>query len=355
MLISNGFFGAERVVYNLLNSFLLEKKALDLHLIVNQEIVNNFSDLITKGIKIHNLGKCVVNNFYFGRFGAKEPTKKLSILLNQQKFDLINSHMLTLPQFYQEIFKAKISHVMTFHGNEIKNYLESKDFFYQVLVRPYFSRVLTKSNFVISVAQHLIKDLPERIKTKTKIIANGVDFDLFKPQTNIFQKENTILYVGRFIERKGVRELINVSKQLPQFNFLFAGKGPLENLIVGKNVQNLGLKSTKDLIDLYNQTTISVFPSYWEGCCLSCLEAMACQKPVIASTLGFDYVLHRQNGLVVQAKNEKELKKSIIMLMTDLVLRGKLAINARKTAVQSSWNNVAQQYLQVFQQAILEN
>ena len=49
-------------------------------------------------------------------------------------------------------------------------------------------------------------------------------------------KKDYILYVGRYDEEKGIRTLIQVAKDLPQINFVFAGSGPLK--VELKDIQN---------------------------------------------------------------------------------------------------------------------
>ena len=80
---------------------------------------------------------------------------------------------------------------------------------------------------------------------------------------------------------------------------------------------------------------------------------MACQKPVIATPLGFsEYMENEKDGIIIPAKDEKALKKVIIRLMKDKKLREKLSKNARKKALQHSWDKVAKQYLKVFKEVL---
>lgn len=60
------------------------------------------------------------------------------------------------------------------------------------------------------------------------------------------------------------------------------------------------------------------------------------------------------SGIIIPAKDEKALKDAIERLMNDEKLRKELEKNARKKALQYSWEKVAKQYLEVFKSVVRE-
>jgi 1,2-diacylglycerol-3-alpha-glucose alpha-1,2-glucosyltransferase len=54
------------------------------------------------------------------------------------------------------------------------------------------------------------------------VIRNGVDTDTFRPLQNIQPADDVILYVGRFLERKGILDLMETAKALPEYEFWLA-------------------------------------------------------------------------------------------------------------------------------------
>jgi glycosyltransferase involved in cell wall biosynthesis len=276
-------------------------------------------------------------------------------IIKKEKFDIIQTNMIISPEFYKLIFKFKIPHTIIFHGSEIKSFIESKDILYKLLFKPVFSSIFLKSDLLVSVGNEQIQNLSERYKEKTIVISNGVDSRVFKPLKSIKQKKNIILFTGRFIDIKGIKEIIGVAKQLPQYEFWFAGQGELEKEIIGKNVKNFGFQSTRKLVKLYNQATICIFPSHREGFPLCGLEAMSCGRAVIATPLGFsEYIGNGKDGIIIPTKDENALKNAIIDLMINEKKRKILEKNARKKALKYSWNNVAEQYMKVFKEVIKE-
>ena len=227
---------------------------------------------------------------------------------------------------------------------------------YSLFILHRIKRSLDKSLKIISVSKGLIQNLPREYKSKTVVIPNGVDPKVFKPLKNIKQKKDTILFVGRFIDIKGIKEIIHVAKQLPQYEFWFAGQGPLKNLINLPNTKDLGFKTTGELVKLYNQANICIFPSHREALPLSGLEAMSCGKAVIATPLGFsEYIENGKDGIIIPAKDELALKNAIVDLMTNEKKRKMIEKNARKKALQYSWDKIAERYMKVFIKIIKEN
>lgn len=102
------------------------------------------------------------------------------------------------------------------------------------------------------------------------------------------QKENYVLYFGRYSKEKGIATLIDAAKKMPEVNFVFAGKGPLENLLEGvSNIRNVGFQSGQELSDLIRKAKMSVYPSEWyENCPFSVMESQLYGTPVIGANIG---------------------------------------------------------------------
>ncbi|WP_026524229.1 glycosyltransferase [Butyrivibrio sp. MB2005] len=101
-------------------------------------------------------------------------------------------------------------------------------------------------------------------------------------------KEDYVLYFGRYSEEKGVRTLIEAAKRLPEIDFVFAGKGPLEKLLDSvDNIKNVGFKTGRELADLIRKAKMSVYPSEWyENCPFSVMESQLFGTPVIGADIG---------------------------------------------------------------------
>jgi len=341
LLISHGWGGAEETVYQLVKQYV--KLNLNVSLFLNDEMVDCFADL--KRLSIYRLGTTNCRNKLFILYSYFNMRRNLIKILKTQPFDLIHVHLGgSLQVYFGLVDKFKIPVLLNLHGSEIYNYYVRESLLDYWLIK----KMLEKVKVIISPSQWQIQNLPNNFKSKTVIIHNGINNQEFKP-LKVKKETKVILFVGRFIELKGISELIEVAKQLPHYRFWFAGCGPLAKLINLKNTDNLGFKNRKELIGLYNQATICCFPSHREAFGIAGLEAMACGRPVITTELGFsEFIENDKDGIIVEVKNTEMLRKTIVKLMENPQLRQQLGKNAREKALKLNWQEIAQKYSRIY-------
>lgn len=339
LIISNGFSGAEKALYNLLNNIHNN----ELNLITNEEIITNYSNL--QNIRIINLGK-----YYNGKYSFMNKTINSSKIIKKLDLDILIiflSH--SLPIYY--LLGNRQRTILNLRGEEIHRFINK----FKPVNRFFMSHALQKSDRIISVSKNQIKDLPDKYTKKMFIITNGVYLNKFKPITKIKQKKNVVLFVGRIIKDKGINEILYVAKQLPSYEFWFAGKGDLSKEINLSNTKYLGEKNSDELVKLYNQATICILPSYHEGFSNVGLETIACGRSLICTPDFSEYIENGKDGIIIPAKDEKALKDAIVDLMINEKKRKMIEKNARKKALQYSWDNVAKKYMEVFKEVLKEN
>ena len=124
-------------------------------------------------------------------------------------------------------------------------------------------------------------------------------------------KKDYVLYFGRFSEEKGIGTLIKVCKELPDVQFIFAGTGPLEEMVNGvSNIKNVGFQKGETLEKLIREARFSIYPSEWyEPFGLSIVESQAYGTPVVGANIGGipEIVKDEINGRLFESGNEKEL------------------------------------------------
>lgn len=353
LIISRGWAGAENALHNIISQMIHKNCAVSLFL--NEEIVKYYSDI--PRLKIYNLGKMHRGGRILNLYDYYRASKKLVQSLSKSGIDAIMLFLEGAIILYSRIpKKVRVPMILSLRGSEIDLY-NSEDLL-KYIKMPYLIfpiiKLLKEADVIHSHSSWQISKILKKYQNKIKIINNGIDTNTFK-SFKIKPKNNVILFAGRFTEIKGIQELVNVAKQLPQYEFWFAGQGPLSSLLNERNITNLGFKKTKELVELYNQATICVFPSWHEPFGNVGLEAMACGKAVIATPLGFsEYIENEKDGLIIPAKDEKELKYAIIRLMENPTLRRKLENNALKKAKQHSWVEVTDKYIKLFELALKE-
>lgn len=129
------------------------------------------------------------------------------------------------------------------------------------------------------------------------------------------------LYFGRISKEKGIVTLISVCKDLPEIQFVFAGAGPLENLVTGvPNIEYAGFKTGAELQNLIHNARFSIYPSEWyENCPLSVIESQAVGTPVIGSDLGGtkELIDNGKTGIVFKGLDKEALRNAIELLWND--------------------------------------
>ncbi len=128
---------------------------------------------------------------------------------------------------------------------------------------------------------------------KLHILPLGVDTHVFypEPEAQVTAEKFIILYVGRIDPLKGVQYLLEAFRRLhlPHAELWLVGPvveemKPLLSKYLGENVRYFGAKSHSELRLFYNRSSIVVFPTLLDSFGMVILEAMACGKPVIATT-----------------------------------------------------------------------
>lgn len=128
------------------------------------------------------------------------------------------------------------------------------------------------------------------------------------------------LYFGRFTREKGVETLLNVCRNLPQINFVFAGTGELAAEIDKlPNAKNVGFVNGTALQRLIAKAEFSIYPSQWyENCPFSVMESQIYGTPVIASDIGGipELIGDGYTGELFETGNQAQLEEKIKRLWT---------------------------------------
>lgn len=207
-----------------------------------------------------------------------------------------------------------------------------------------------------------------------KVVPNGVNLDIFKTNENKknIAKENIILSVGSFKERKGfdllIKSLIAVKEKISDIKcYLVGGSGEDSyfQFLVGL-AEKSGVKDSvvflrnipdNQLMDLYLKAKVFVLTTVsdefnFDGFGMVYLEANAFGLPVIGSydSGAEEAIKDGYNGFLTKAGDTEDIAQKIISLITDNDLRRKLSENAIEWAKKLSWDNIAKEYIKTYQE-----
>jgi glycosyltransferase involved in cell wall biosynthesis len=127
------------------------------------------------------------------------------------------------------------------------------------------------------------------------------------------------LFVGRFIERKGIDVLLVAFRHVGRGELWLAGDGPHRSLLEGEakgdpRIRFLGYADEGSLPDLYRQADVLVVPSFFEPWGLVVHEGLAYGLPVIATdqvAAADDLIDPGLNGYVVPAGSDAALASAM--------------------------------------------
>jgi len=133
----------------------------------------------------------------------------------------------------------------------------------------------------------------------------------------------------------------------------------LEELVLGMGMEDkvAFLERGDDgekMLSHYQKSDVFVLPSLNEKLSDDIKDAMSCALPVIATDAGSnkEFVCDGKNGLIVRDRNYNDLVEKIEKLILDKDLRLEMGRESRKIAESMSWENIAKEYLQAYEQLI---
>ncbi len=223
----------------------------------------------------------------------------------------------------------------------------------------YEKKALQNADALLSVSQYtadLTNELFELNRDFT-IIPNSIDIDKFSNEGSAKMEENTILYFGTLIRKKGALELPlifnEVYNQNNQVKLILIGRDasdiisgnsstwemmqPLFNSDAKQNVTYLGSVPYDKIKEYITYSTVCFFPTFAEALPVSWIEAMAMKKAIVASDIGWaaEVIDDGINGFLVHPSAHKLYADKIIKLLENQALRNEFGIEARKKVKQN--------------------
>ena len=205
---------------------------------------------------------------------------------------------------------------------------------------------------------------------KISVISMGVDLKTMFVNKIPFYDRKDLIYVGRLVEKKGVRYLIEafnkLSEKHPDIMLYIVGDGPERGPLTllasnNKKIVFIGSVNNNKLPEYYNKAKIAIIPSIvasdgdQEGLGLTIIEAMGCGCAVIASDLEAirDIIMPGNTGLLVKEKNPDEIAEAINYLLENTDATEKMAGNGQKYVREKfDWGIICSNYSKLIMEII---
>jgi glycosyltransferase involved in cell wall biosynthesis len=300
-----------------------------------------------EGITLHLIKqlKYPFLNWYFNRKHIQNILNKYII---QDQIDLVETQDWTGIAAY---LKLKCPLIVRLHGSDA--YFCSLEKRTQKLTNYWLEKKgLLNADHIISVSEFTAQKTKEifALKKSITVLHNGIDVNQFQPVETAIEK-NTILYFGTIIRKKGVLELAKafnkVIESRPNSKLILLGKDT-KDVFTGKSTISMFIdelsEKAKKAIEFVNEVPydevknylgsahVITLPSFAEAFPMTWLEAMAMQKALVTSNIGWanEMMVEGKTGYTINPKNTEDFAAKIIRILEDDTLRDNFGIESRK-------------------------
>ena len=216
---------------------------------------------------------------------------------------------------------------------------------------------------------HDLRKLRPKCPVPIRVIPEGVDpmFRQLPPNQRSIEILDQlgvckpyILAVSSLMPRKNFSALIRVYAQLVKHHSIphqlaLVGQPQWRSERLYSQVSSFGLESRvcctgyisdEQLVQLYNQATLFVYPSIYEGFGLPVLEAMACGVPVVTSNTTSLKEVAGEAAILIDPHDETDLSNGMLRGLNDQDLRASLIHSGFARTREFSWEMMTQQICQ---------
>lgn len=319
----------------------------------------------TKEIQLFDWSK----NVKIIAFNAKIYSIKEQI---EYPFIIPKCDVLWCPFFNVPLFRVKANKIVTtihdvYHLTDGASISFLKKKYAQLL----FNNAVEKSSLILTISEFSKSEILKFTKAnsqKIELVYCGVDrffFENSKSESNLKLPKNYILYVGNIKPHKNLVVLLNAYSTFSEefkkkYPLVFIGKrdgfitqdNKIQKIIDLNNLQKhitfTGYVEDYVIPQIYQEATLFVFPSLYEGFGLPILEALAARTKVISSNaaslpeVGGDAVIY------FNPKNHFELAKIIMDNIEDSINDKFLFAQRYKQLEKFSWKKSIENHLKAF-------
>jgi len=256
--------------------------------------------------------------------------------------------------------------VVTIHDVAFLTYPKSFSTFFRLYYRFIIPINIKRAEKIITVSQNSKYEIEKyypNAKGKVEVIHLGVD-SLFKRLGT--QKKKQILYVGSMNERKNFSSILRAYTMLNNSDYALlmvgnfssnfalddATKKLIESTKLNPNIEFKSNVDNDELVKIYNESMLFVFPSFYEGFGLPILEAIACGTPVVCSNSTSLSEVGGEAVVYCNPYNVNDIAEKMEMVLSDETLQQDMIDKGLNRAKQFTWEKAAKEHMRVFQEVL---
>ena len=237
--------------------------------------------------------------------------------------DVVYAHFLTFagPAAARAARAVRAPLVLTAHGTDVGNVERSR------LLKALTRRATNRASCVIAVSDwlrmRLVAEMPE-LADRTEVIDCGVDMALFRPRDAREARVRVgwdgeppyYLFIGTLDERKHVLPLVHAFTRIGEGSLAIVGTGPLRDELWDRpRVKLCGPVPHAQIAEWISAADYVCQPTDGEAFGQAVLEAMACERSVLATTRGGPpEFVPAAAGVLVDPTEEGEIERGLRQL-----------------------------------------
>lgn len=254
--------------------------------------------------------------------------------------------------------------VLKFHGSDLP-FLERPAGVWRLL-----SRLVVRGASVVCVLSHEEREAFARLHpgTRVEVVKNALDLSRYRPRYDFRERYGIprgrplLLFVARFIESKGLREVLDALARIAPAHDVHAalvGDGPvraeMESLAralgVAERTTFTGYVAEDETVPAYAAADLLVFPTYHqEGMPMVIFHSLACGLPVVTTRIraAADWLSGPEQAVFVPPRDPEALARAVVGLLDDPDLRRRMADNGRRVAATFERSAVAREFVELY-------
>ncbi len=191
----------------------------------------------------------------------------------------------------------------------------------------------------------------------------------FRERLGIAPESFVLIFIGHLLRTKGLFELIDafslLCREYPDSHMILVGAGEHDRILaarvakadVGGRAHFVGARPHDEIPGWLSAADVLVLPSWHEGLPNVVVEAMACERPVVATRVGGipEAVEDGKSGILVEKGDVEALANAITLLARDPTRRAAMGSAGRQIVEQRfTWEKNTQKTIEVYREVLGE-
>ncbi|MEP7167662.1 MAG: glycosyltransferase family 1 protein, partial [Candidatus Woesebacteria bacterium] len=291
--------------------------------------------------------------------------RKMPRIFVQEKLDLLHVPHFNVPLSYSGAFVVTI-HDLLWHTQSNANATTLSPLSHAIKHRAYkwiVSNAVHKAIRVIVPAQTVKREIarlfPDLREEKIVVTYEGANKKFADHNVQTSEDSKILFYTGSLYPHKNVILVVEALKQLPDYSLYISSSRTVfveqflhevEKMGLSERVKHLGRLSDDELIGWYKKSFALVQPSLSEGFGLTGIEAMTAGIPVLASNISIFNEVYKDAAITFDPTKVvsfiNAVKRLAGMDRADVITHG------QEVAAQYSWDTMATETLQIYENCI---